>query len=201
MIRLWHWSTFIVITGSLITVLFAKTILATKSNISMVQTNLQKNNVSVTSDQARSVAHDFNDMVWRWHIYIGYVLASLLLFRLICEFFMPGKQKLIPLIRKTISYVKMPDANKSHGRHYLFVKCAYLFFYLALFVQACSGLFMVYADDKPELKDVRHNVSDIHSVFMWIIIGYIVIHIIGVIRAEFSEKNNGIVSDMINGGE
>lgn len=92
-LRIWHWSTVIVISGSLITVLFVKTLLNAKANSSLVQENLQKSNITVSSDQARSVAHEFSDLVWHWHIYIGYVLAALLGFRILFEFFQPKGQR------------------------------------------------------------------------------------------------------------
>lgn len=200
-IRLWHWSVFVVIGGSLTTVLFAKTIFNTKGNIQMVQENLQKSNVTVNSDQAKSVAHEFNDKIWHWHIYLGYVLASLFFLRLVYELVAPTDQKLIPLVKKAIAYLKLPTANKEHAKHYLLVKCLYLLFYTLLLTEACTGLFMAYSDDIPALKTWRHYASNIHAAVMWIVIGYIVIHISGVILAELSKKSRGIISGMINGGE
>lgn len=199
--RIWHWATFIAILGSLITVLLAKTILNTRSNISIVQESLQQNNVAVTPMQARSVSHEFNDLIWHWHIYIGYVLSALFLFRLVYEFFQPKEQKLIPLIKKANRYLKQPSIDIKYGRHYLFVKYMYVIFYIALATQVCTGLFMVYSDNNDKLKDIRHTASDVHSFSMWVIISYIVLHIGGVIITELSKKDKGIVSDMINGGE
>jgi len=198
--RLWHWSTFIIIMGSLTTVLLAKTLFNTRGNIALVKDSLQENNITVTDQQARSVSHEFNDLLWHWHTYIGYVLAGLFLFRLIFEFFQPAEQKLIPALKKALNYLKMPGADKKEMKHYIAVKLLYLFFYFSLFIQTCTGLFMVYSDDVENLKDIRHTTSDIHSVFMWVIITYIVLHIGGVILAELG-KNKGIVSKMINGGK
>ncbi|HTA81310.1 MAG TPA: cytochrome b/b6 domain-containing protein [Bacteroidia bacterium] len=198
--RLWHWSTFIIIMGSLATVLLAKTLFNTRSNIALVKGSLQENNITVTDQQARSVSHEFNDLVWHWHIYIGYVLAGLFVFRLIFEFFQPTEQKLIPTLKRALNYLKLPGTDKKETKHYIVVKFLYLFFYFALFIQTCTGLFMVYSDDVENLKSIRHTASDIHSVFMWVIITYIVMHIGGVILAE-SGKNKGIVSKMINGGK
>jgi Ni/Fe-hydrogenase 1 B-type cytochrome subunit len=200
-IRIWHWSTFVIIMGSLTTVLLAKTMLNTRSNIPLVQQSLEQNNITITAAQARAVAHEFSDKAWGWHIYLGYFLAGLFLFRIIFEFFQPQEQKLIPAIRKAMKYLKQPGIDKKYGRHYLFVKYMYVLFYFALFVQTCTGLFMIYSDNIEKLQDIRHSVSDIHSVFMWVIISYIVLHIGGVIVAELGKKDKGIVSDMINGGE
>jgi len=200
-LRIWHWGTFITILGSLTTVLFAKTLLNAKDNTLLVQENLQKNNITVSSDQARSVAHEFSDLVWHWHIYIGYVLAVLLGFRILFEFFQPKEQKVIPILKNSLMYLKLPGANKEKAKHFLLVRCLYIFFYFALFIQVCTGLFMAYSDDVESLKDLRHTAKNIHTIFMWVIISYIVIHIGGVILAELGKKHKGVISRMINGGE
>jgi len=200
-LRIWHWGTFFTIFGSLTTVLFAKTLLNAKDNTSLVQENLQKSNIPVSSDQARSVAHEFSDLVWHWHIYIGYVLAALLGFRILFEFFQPKEQKIIPMLKNSLKYLRMPGADKEKTKHFLIVRCLYIFFYFALFVQACTGLFMAYSDGMKNLKDLRNTAKSIHNIFMWVIISYIVIHIGGVILAELGKKHKGVVSRMINGGE
>jgi Ni/Fe-hydrogenase 1 B-type cytochrome subunit len=200
-LRIWHWSSFICIAGSLITVLLAKTLFKAKNNVTLVQENLEKNKIIVNADQAKSVAHEFSDLIWHWHIYIGYVLAALLGFRILFEFFQPKAQKVIPILKNSFKALKMPGTDKSAEKHFLFVKLLYLFFYFSLAVQACTGIFMAYSDDMPDLKSWRNLASDIHSVNMWVIISYIVIHLGGVILAELGSKNKGVVSDMINGGE
>jgi Ni/Fe-hydrogenase 1 B-type cytochrome subunit len=199
--RIWHWGTFIIISGSLLTVLLAKTLFNTRGNIPLVQESLKENNVTVTADQAKSVAHEFNDLIWHWHTYIGYVLAALFAFRILFEFFQPKEQKLIPLLKKALRYLRQPGANKKDAKHYLFVRYAYILFYFSLAVQVCTGLFMAYSDDVDSLKNVRQTTSNIHAVFMWVILLYIVLHIAGVFISELGKKNKGIVSDMINGGE
>ncbi len=198
--RLWHWSTVIIILGSLTTVLLAKTLFNTKTTIPLVKESLQKNNVVITDIQARSVTHEFNDLIWKWHIYFGYVLAGLLLFRIIFEFFQPKDQKIIPLFKNSLRALRLPNNDSREIKHYFIVKCTYILFYFSLFVQTCTGLFMVYSDDIDSLQNIRNTVSDIHSVFMWVIITFIVVHIGGVILAELG-KNKGIVSSMINGSK
>ena len=200
-LRIWHWSSFLAVLGSLITVLLAKTLFNAKSNIQLVQENLKSSNITVTSDQAKSVAHDFSDMLWHWHIYIGYVLAALLGFRLLLEFFQPKEQKVIPVLKNTLNALKMPGVDQKETKHFLLVRCLYLFFYFSLFVQACTGIFMAYSDDVKSLKSLRQFSSNIHSINMWIILSFIFIHLGGVILAELGKKNKGVVSDMINGGE
>ena len=200
-VRIWHWCTLIVIAGSATTVLLAKTLFNTKDNITLVQQTLQEKGVTVTDTVAKAVSHEFNDLVWHWHIYFGYALAGLLAFRVIVEFVNPREQKLIPAIKNSVAWLRKPESNKQETKHYVLVKYLYMFFYFALLIQACTGLFMVYSDDVESLREAREVTSDIHSVFMWVILSYIVIHIGGVILAELGGKYKGVVSDMINGGE
>ncbi|HVA97267.1 MAG TPA: cytochrome b/b6 domain-containing protein, partial [Bacteroidia bacterium] len=200
-IRIWHWGTVLLISGSLITVFIAKVILNRKNSILAIQDNLQKNNIRITSDQAKSLAGEFNDMIWKWHIYIGYVLAFLVLFRIIIEFIHPKNKKVIFLLKNSFKYLKINPLNKAETKHYILVRCIYILFYISITIQAITGLFMAYADGKKDLREFRHFASNIHSVFMWIIISFILIHIFGVLSAEIGKKYKGVVSDMINGGE
>ena len=93
-IRIWHWTFFLVLTASLVTVLFASTVFRTRNNIALVQDQLKEKGVVVTGDQARGVAHEFSDKLWDIHTVIGYVLCGLLLVRIIIEFAQPQDEKL-----------------------------------------------------------------------------------------------------------
>jgi Ni/Fe-hydrogenase 1 B-type cytochrome subunit len=94
-IRIWHWSNFILIMGSLITVLFAKTLLNTKDNIPKIQDTALKSNLTITPEQAKSIAHNYTDLAWNWHTIIGYILATLVGFRILFEFFQPKNKNLL----------------------------------------------------------------------------------------------------------
>jgi Ni/Fe-hydrogenase 1 B-type cytochrome subunit len=104
-------------------------------------------------------------------------------------------------LKNTFRYLSLPHSNPKKGWHHAFVNSLYLLFYISLALQACTGLFMAYSDDIPNLKSYRHTVSDIHSFNMWVIIAFIVIHLGGVILSELSKNGKGVVSDMINGGD
>ena len=92
-LRLWHWANAIVITGSLLTVLIDSTLLDTRNNAAVIKANLHQSGVNVSDRQAGSAAHELSDKVWTVHTYFGYVLAALLLFRLILEFFQLSRSK------------------------------------------------------------------------------------------------------------
>src|SRR5580658_6876984 len=131
-IRIWHWTFFLVLTASLSTVLFGSTLFKTKSNIATVQTLLQEKGASVSKDQARAVAHAYSDKLWDLHTLIGYVLASLLLVRIIIEIAQPGEEKLAVRLKKAAGLVPGTDVQKGDKNHYLRVKWVYVAFYVLI---------------------------------------------------------------------
>ena len=78
-IRIWHWLFFILLTGSMTTVLLASTLFRTRNNTKMVQEQLQQKGMTATTDQARAVSHAFNDKLWELHTWIGYFVVAFVL--------------------------------------------------------------------------------------------------------------------------
>lgn len=78
-IRLWHWLTFLIISGSMITVLINSTLTNQRKNIVMVQEQLKSKDVVVTDDQTFAVTREYEDKFWGIHKLFGYSLAFLLL--------------------------------------------------------------------------------------------------------------------------
>ncbi len=80
------------------------------------------------------------------------------------------------------------------------VKYLYVAFYLMLIVMVATGLVLIYADDVALLHKFEHEVKEVHNFTMYLVMAFIVLHVVGVVWAE-NTKNRGIVSDMINGGQ
>jgi len=196
-LRIWHWVTSLAITATLVTVLLASTLFKTKNNIAMVQEQLQQKGVTVSADQARSVAHEYNDKLWDTHKIIGYVISFLLLARMIIEIAQPSEQKMKMKIRNASVFQSNNIIEKNEQKHYLFVKRTYLFFYAAILIMAITGLGLAF-EDTPWLKDFQKTLRSIHSFMQYIIYGYIVIHLAGIILAE-AGKYSGVVSGMLHG--
>lgn len=198
-LRLWHWLNTIVISGSLITVLINSTIITRETVAPVVQNELSKSGATVSAEQARGVGHALEDKVWEVHIYFGYCLAALLLFRLILEFFQLADQKFIRGIKR--AYTQFMDTKKSRmiARHEFAVKAIYAIFYLVLFIMVITGLFLAFEDLMAPYKAIRHSVKEVHGFCMYIVLAFIAVHLIGVFLAE-RKDSKGIVSDMINGG-
>jgi Ni/Fe-hydrogenase 1 B-type cytochrome subunit len=196
-IRIWHWIFFLVLTASLTTVLFGSTLFKTKRNIASVQTLLQEKGASVNKGQARAVAHAYSDKLWDLHTYIGYVLAGLLLSRIIIELAQPGEEKLTVKLRKAAAFVPANDLQKGDKNHYLLVKWVYVVFYILIGTMALTGLGLAF-EDVPFLRDWHRAITQVHRFVQYFIYGFILLHLGGVIRADLG-KQKGLVSGMIHG--
>jgi Ni/Fe-hydrogenase 1 B-type cytochrome subunit len=196
-IRIWHWAFFIVITGSLLTVLLASTTFRTRNTTAMVQQQLQQKDVSVTTDQARAVAHEFNDKVWDLHKIAGYVLSALVLIRILLEIAQPGEEKLARKIRRALGFRPATPEENDDRRHYLGVKLGYLAFYLLILLMALTGLGLAF-EDVPVLKTYHQPIKSTHAFLQYLIYGYIILHLGGVVLADL-RRHKGLVSGMIHG--
>jgi len=204
-LRLWHWLSSVAIIALLITVLLDSTVMNTRNNLHTIVNKLKEKGIELSPDQAKAAAKTINKEIWTWHKYIGLGLAALLLFRIILEFFEPDGASLRSRIRKGALYMQQPQSDKKSGRHDLWVKYLYAFFYLTLMVMVITGLILISADltlfaDFTSLKAAKGNIKDIHGFTMYLIIAFIVIHIAGVLRSELRDRSD-VVSSMIHGSD
>ncbi|MBB6125921.1 cytochrome b/b6 domain-containing protein [Mucilaginibacter lappiensis] len=198
-LRIWHWANTIVISGSLLTVLINSTIINERPVSALVKTELKNAGATVSDEQAGSVAHALGDSVWKIHIYFGYVLVGLLLFRLALEFFQLADQKFIRKMKSAYRQFQTMKKNREVAKHEFTVKAIYAVFYILLMVMAVTGLFLAFEDLLAPFKSIRHSVKYVHGFCMYLILAFIVVHLAGVFLAE-RKDSQGIVSDMINGG-
>jgi len=84
--------------------------------------------------------------------------------------------------------------------HDMTAKGLYLIFYILLIITALTGLSMTFDQELGMSKVTSHSIKDFHGFCMYLILTFIVVHIVGVLLAERKESK-GIVSDMINGGK
>ena len=199
-IRTWHWIIFLFIASSMVTVLFASTLLDPRDNIGMVQEQLQKNGLTVSQDQAFSVSHEYEDKVWGVHKWIGFGIAFLLLSRLAIELAQPGEEKFRSRLENAIRLYKQNDEMKSTYRHYITVKLSYSLFYVLLLCMVITGLGLAFGRDLGFSRELYGAIKQIHSVGQYCMYAFVLIHISGVIMADNKEAK-GIVSGMVNGGK
>lgn len=198
-LRLWHWANTIVVSGSLVTVLINSTVLDENANAGFIKDELQKSGGSVTAEQTRNLAGTLSDKVWAVHIYFGYFLAALLLFRLILEFFQVADQKLIRKMKTAYRDYFIIKKQVKLARHELVVKLTYLLFYLVLIIIAMTGLTLAFRYQLHFSRSFMGTIRNIHGFCMYLVIAFIIVHVAGVFMAE-RDESPGIVSDMINGG-
>jgi Ni/Fe-hydrogenase 1 B-type cytochrome subunit len=196
-IRIWHWTFFVILTASLVCVLFGSTAFKTTDNIALVQDQLKQKGAIVTKDQARAVAHEYSDKLWNLHKYFGYVLCGLLLSRIIIEIAQPSEENFKVKIKKTLGFKPVIQEEISEKRHYLQVKTVYLIFYLLILTMALTGLGLAF-EDAPILKDIQKPIKNVHGFVQYFIYGFILLHLIGVISADLG-KYNGLISGMVHG--
>ena len=197
-IRIWHWITFLGFTASLVTVLLGSTMFRTRDNISTVMDGVAHKGGTVTKDQAWSVAHIYSDKLWDTHKIIGFVLCFLLLSRVLIEISQRKEEKLKSRIRAALNFHPSHEIGIRERNHYVLVKRGYLVFYVLFLTMALTGLVLAF-EDVEFLRPIHKTANSIHSFVQYGIYAYILLHLIGVVRADLN-KNKGIVSGMINGG-
>lgn len=196
-IRIWHWTFFLLMIVSLVTVLLASTIFRTRNTIALVREELQQKNLTVNQDQARAVAHAFNDILWNLHTWNGYIICIFLLGRVVLELTQPGDEKLSRKLRKTMGFEALSPVQKAERRHYVRVKWGYLIFYALILIMAVTGLGLAF-EDVPFFRAVHRSIKQVHSFTQYLIYGFILLHLGGVILAD-TGRYPGLVSGMIHG--
>lgn len=196
-IRLWHWLFFLLILGAITTVTLSKFLFNTGQNISLVQNELIQKGITIDNNTARSVSHAFNDKLWHLHTWIGYGIAFLVLSRLIIELTLGKDEKTGINIKKAIKFIPATAEEREEKNKFLLIKWVYVLFYALMVVMALTGLGLAF-EDVPFFHASRHQIKSVHSFIQYPIYAFIIVHLIGVVRADL-KKYPGIISSMING--
>ncbi len=183
--RVWHWVHATVVLGLLGTVFLRKTFLSWRTNSELLTQKLSEIDLSVTEVQAKVLAKAIRAPMWEWHIILGYVLAALVVWRIILFFTDSGKQ----------NYQNL----KAESLHKKMVKIGYIGIYAILAFMTVSGLVIHFYEELGLLKDTAHDIKEIHELVFNAILIFVPLHILGVIIAE-NRNEKGILSDMVNGG-
>lgn len=196
-IRVWHWLNALAIFGLLGTTLLRKTFLSWRTNSAFIQSQLSEQGIEISSDLARNIAVGIRDPMWDWHIYFGISLSFLLIGRVLVALFTKNRDNSLSTHLKNF---KNETQNKIQALHKLSVKAVYGVFYLMTTLMVCTGLILTFKVELGFEKSFTQPVKEIHELSMWFFVGFVALHILGVIFAELT-KDRGIVSDMINGGD
>ncbi|MGI4866219.1 MAG: cytochrome b/b6 domain-containing protein [Janthinobacterium lividum] len=198
-LRLWHWLNALLITGQLVTILFQEVIVNARSAVPEFVAGLQREHVALSAQQAGEFAHLIGERIWQWHIGIGLVLAAAWLLRVVLELRGPSElrfsARLLAVARR---YRLAPPADQAEAGQELLVKGSYALFYLMLSIMVITGLLLTWADDVAALHRIEHPIKEVHGAVMYGIIGFVLVHVVGVVRAEITTRH-GLISRMVGG--
>ena len=177
--RIMHWAIAISFMLLLITI-FLRLTWMNKNNVSdIIQEYLKDQDMVLTQDQSIVLAKKIRKPMWEWHIYLGYVLTGLMIVRMLLPLF--GEMKFQNPLAQNLS-----TKDK-------FKKWTYVVFYVCVIVSLITGLFLEFGPESLE-----HTMEDIHVLSLYYLIPFLVIHLAGILMAEFTE-DKGIVSRIISG--
>lgn len=196
-LRIWHWLFFALITSTIFIVLLASTLFRTRNNTTLVRDQLQQKGIAVNQDEARTVAHAFNDRLWYLHTWIGYFICAFLLGRFILEILQPSEEKLRHRIRNAMGLIPTSPEQRIERQHYIRVKWTYLVFYCLILIMAFTGIGLAF-EGVPLFKSMHGSLKQLHSFTQYLIYGFILFHLVGVILAD-AGKYPGLISGMIHG--
>ncbi|NUN05886.1 MAG: cytochrome b/b6 domain-containing protein [Bdellovibrio sp.] len=199
-LRLWHWLNALAILGLLSTVLLRKTFLSWRANSALIENKLQAVGTTITPEVAKDIAVSIRDPMWDWHIYLGFALAALILFRILIGLFVVKKCPAGQSVKSTWNIFNVDKSERLKAFHFAGVKISYAMFYLATVFMVSSGLTMNFKNELGLSKDQITPIKELHELMMWFFVGFVVLHIAGVVLAELRDEP-GVVSDMINGGD
>ena len=116
-----------------------------------------------------------------WHTYMGCVLIGLFSLRF-----------LLPLL----GYMKFQNPFvKNLSLKEKFQKWTYIIFYFCVAISLVTGLIIEYGP-----KELKASMEEIHVLGIYYLVGFIVIHLAGVLIAEFTNQK-GIISRIVSGSK
>ena len=205
-IRIWHWLTFLLIAGSIITVLFAENLFE-EEHEGPPPTEQREHAESEEGDRPfnanlspeEKAGRMYQHKIWEVHKYIGFCICILFLWRIITEVRKNKEGRWISRINKAMRIPVTSSDERSEKLHYLLSKWGYVLFYILLLCTATTGLILAF-EHTDALKPFQEPAREIHETLQYFMYLYILAHLAGVIYAEMKQQK-GIVSAMINGGE
>jgi cytochrome b561 len=177
--RIMHWSIAICMVLILVTI-FLRLNWMNKDHIAeIVRDYLATTNQSLSDDQLMILAKKIRKPMWDWHIYLGYVLVGLFSIRMA-----------LPLFNQ------MKFSNPFNNELTLKQKLqywVYIIFYCCVTISLVTGLIIEFGP-----KNLKDQMEEIHVLSIYYLLAFILIHLSGILIAEFT-TNRGLVSKIISG--
>lgn len=179
--RIIHWSIAITFLLLLITIFLRLTWMNKNNMADIIQAYLGGTDQSLSREQLIVLAKQIRKPMWDWHIYLGYVLTGLFSLRFLLPFF--GTMKIQNPLTKNLTIKQK------------FQKWSYIIFYVCVVVSLVTGLIIVWGP-----KTLKEPMEEIHILGIYYLIVFIVLHIGGILIAEFTNQK-GIISRIVRGSE
>ena len=180
LLRLWHWLNAFTIFILLGTFFLRKTFLSWRTNSETMITEFAEFDINISIEAAKAVAKVIRAPMWEWHIIFGYVLAALIIFRVLI------------FIKEGMSYKNFSTFHKKG------ITLLYTLFYLLVIFMAISGITMHQGIDIGLSKELIHRIKEIHESVAWFFVFFVPLHIAGVVVADMTNET-GLISRMISG--
>ena len=179
--RIIHWTVAITFLLLLITIFLRLTWMNKNNMADIIQNYLNGTDQSLSRDQIVAMAKQIRKPMWDWHIYLGYVLVGLFSIRFLLPLF--GSMKFQnPLVKELTMKEKLQ-------------KWTYIIFYICVLVSLITGLLILWGP-----AEWKKLLEEVHVLGIYYLVGFIGIHLIGIIIAELTDQK-GIVSRIIGGGK
>ena len=177
--RIVHWAIAVSFVLLLVTIFLRLTWMNKNNMAAIIQDQLATTQQHVSQDQAIALAKKIRQPMWDWHIYMGYVLAGLFTLRSMLPVF--GHMKFQNPMEKGLSTTSK------------FRKWTYLLFYGFVVISLVTGVLIVWGP-----KGWKDLLEQIHVLGIYYLLGFIAVHLAGVLKAEFTDRK-GIISSIVNG--
>lgn len=177
--RLMHWSIAFCMLFILFTVFLRLTWMNKENVANILQKYFAETNTSLTREQLIDLAKQIRKPMWVWHNYAGYVLSALFFLRLTLPFF--GELKFANPFTK-----QLPLKVK-------FQYWVYLVFYVCVLISLVTGLAIEFGP-----ANIKNTVEEIHVLSIYYLLTFLVLHVGGILIAEFT-VNPGIISRIVRG--
>ncbi|HEY9168659.1 MAG TPA: cytochrome b/b6 domain-containing protein [Lutibacter sp.] len=177
--RIIHWSIALCMILLLITIFLRLTWMNKYNVAEIIQNYLNTTDQTLSQDQLIGLAKKIRQPMWDWHIYLGYALTGLFGLRFILPFF--GEMKFQNPFKRELIFKEK------------FQNLIYLFFYICVAISLTTGLLMKFGS-----AAIKKSMEEIHVLSIYYFIGFIILHIGGVLWAEFT-IHKGIISSIVSG--
>ncbi|MBZ9619361.1 cytochrome b/b6 domain-containing protein [Psychroflexus lacisalsi] len=177
--RILHWAIAISFILLLITIFLRTTWMEKEHVAGIIGAFLNENGQQLPQDQLIVLAKQIREPMWQWHVYLGYVLVGLFAVRFALPFW--GEMQ-----------IQNPFSKGLNAKQ-KFQRWVYIVFYCGVVISLTTGLLIKFG-----FKDWKNSLEEIHELSIYYLLVYIVLHLSGVIIAEFT-SHKGIISKIVSG--